>query len=498
MDARYVHPQIASIWGNEAKLARWQETELAVIGARADLGRISPADAVEVASILTATPIDISWWLEREKETKHDLAAFVDERVRHLPVGLQRLFHSGMTSYDTEESAFVGALDLSAELVYGEVDAFLGLLLRMAHEERFTVMMGRTHGQEAQIMSFGKRILSWYRQVRETQLSLHVAMENLRYSKLSGAIGNNAEIDAELEQRALARLGRVPYHGATQILPRELFHPLAASLAAMAQSLNKVALDIRLGARSGRPLYREPFGKGQKGSSAMPHKKNPIAAEQMQGMANMAAGYANMILSTIATWEERAIEQSCVERVAWPDLFHAVLNMLAKMTSVMNGLRIYRDQMLLEVVESNGCYATSVAKEFLKERGAAVQIDAENAYRIVQLAAFNAFETSEDLRPLSERASSFEAARKGLAHATWVTREGSSWRYSIQELIPGGQLRVSDELAVTAPCVQAWNSLLRQLFANAEVREEWDKLFTPEYHLAGEVSLFEAFPPPSR
>ena len=182
---------------------------------------------------------------------------------------------------------------------------------------------------------------------------LHEVSTNLDYSKLSGAIGNYGSINPEVEIKALELLELQPYYGATQIMPRELYAPLAQALAQIVSTLNKIAMAIRLGARSGNPIYHEPFKKTQMGSSAMPHKKNTIRTEQIEGMERMAHNYLQMIMENIKTWEERAIEQSCVERVAWPDLFHVTIHSLRSMNFVLSGLQVYPDNMLREIIESS-------------------------------------------------------------------------------------------------------------------------------------------------
>lgn len=489
MIKRYANAEIDRIWANPNKLALWQATEIAVIQARANLEIISQAVYREITGTLQSHPIDLDWWLVREKEVRHDLQAFIDERLRFLPSELQQYFHQGMTSYDTEEPSFSQMLLHSVALVEIELAGLKKTLEKLALEYQYTIMNGRTHGQEAELQTFGKRCLTWYRAVMVDAAILQRTQENLAYSKISGAIGNYGGMDPKIEAEALRLMGMKPFYGATQIMPRELYAPLAQALCQIVLTLDKIAIDIRLGARSGRPIYQEPFGKKQKGSSKMPHKKNTISTEQLEGMARMAQGFLQMILQNIRTWEERAIEQSCVERVAWPDLFHIVLHSLKTLTGVLDGLVVYADNMMWEVVDSRGCYASGEAKDFLRERVAAFGLASEDAYRMVQLAAFNAFEPSVDeLELRTNLTGSFEGAKAWLLFFQKNQRKPP---VSIQHIIINGQLRVSSDLDVSSNDVQHWNGILKQIFADSTNLSKWNEIFTPAYLLRHEATLYK-------
>ena len=390
---RYKYIEIDKIWLDENKLLLWQKTELAVLKARAHLGDgISREEYERINQSLKENPANIKWWKAKDEEIHHDLNAFIQERIRFIPKELQKHFHQGMTSYDTEEPAFAKMVKDSIEIVERYYFELEKVLEEMAMKYRYTIMNGRTHGQEAEMQSFGKRCLTWLQDLRISFENLKKSKENLRFSKLSGAIGNYGGITPAIEVEALEFLDFKPQYGVTQIMPRELYAPIAQGLSQLVATINKIALTIRLGARSGRPINQEPFTKKQTGSSAMPHKKNTISTEQMEGMCRMAKAYAMAIMENIQTWEERAIEQSCVERVFWPDLFHVTTRVLKVMKRVLEGLVVYPNNMLQEIHESRGCYASSHAKEILKRLG----FDFNEAYRIVQLAAFNAFESSRE------------------------------------------------------------------------------------------------------
>ncbi len=484
MIERYSQIPIDRIFSDSNKLKLWQETELAVIQAYSEAGLCTKSDFDELSSILLKKPIDVRWWKRRDKVIGHDLNAFLEERIRLLPTKLQPIFHRNITSYDTEEAAFARMLLMALRLVNQAVIRFDAILVDHARIYRYTLMVGRTHGQQGELQTHGKRCLTWLRQLRQAKAALDNAGTTLRYSKISGAVGNYGALHPETEKRALAILGLLPFEGATQIMPRVLYAPLAQSLAQLVQVLDQIAFDIRLNARTPLPLYQEPFGKKQKGSSAMPHKKNTIVTEQLEGMARMAVKYAEGIQANIHTWEERAIEQSCVERVFWPDLFHVVLHSLAKMEKVVSGLIVHRHNMLIEIVMCRGCYATAGAKEVLKDLVAPFGLKAEDAYRIIQLAAFNIFEYPG---PKLLLPTSLAMAERQLSELK------VEWRLEVTlaDHISGAQLRQSSELGASAWKVKQWNRVLRRVFSEERSLLVWKESFLPSEILKHEFHLFE-------
>jgi adenylosuccinate lyase len=489
MIPRYEQPEITKIWSNENKLRLWQETELAVIRAKVALGKLDREIWLKISRILRRKPIDIPWWLMRDKEINHDLNAFIDERRRYLPPELQHYLHEDITSYDAEESAFGIMLKQSVLLIKKELLGTRVVIRDMAIKYRYTVMMGRTHGQEAELQTFGKRCITWFRQLDIDLATLKGAEQNLKLSKISGAVGNFGGISPEVEKAALKILGFKPFYGATQIMPRELYAPIAGALCQTVLTLDKISTDIRLGARSGNPIYREPFSKKQKGSSRMPHKKNTIATEQIEGMARLARGCNDAIMGNIKTWEERAIEQSCVERVAWPDLFHVTIHSLRTITKVLKGLVVYPDNMLLEVINSRGCYASGEAKTFLAERGVPFGLTAEEAYLIVQLAAFNAFRPQPDAEELrSGPPISFEVAEWWLARFQSIKMKPP---VSIQDIIIQGKLETSPELEASADEVARWNKILADIFRQEKNSAEFRAIFSVPYLLRNEKKLYQ-------
>lgn len=491
MIPRYAQAEITGVWSDGNKLSLWQKNELAVTEAKTNLGLIDRDVFMRMSEILKGAPIDLEWWKKKDREIRHDLNAFIEERVRFLPLGLRPYFHGEeeLTSYDVEEPAFAKMLKDSVIPVEEEASGIMNVLEGLARKYRYTIMMGRTHGQEAELQTFGKRCLTWYQALGVNLLFLKMAKRGLRYSKISGALGNYGSIDPKVEKEALKILGFQPFYGVTQIMPRELYVPLAQSLCQIVITLDKIAIDIRLGARSPRPIYQEPFAKAQKGSSRMPHKKNTISTEQMEGMARMAKGNFHTIMENIKTWEERAIEQSSVERVAWPDLFHIVLHSLRSMARILRGLAVYPDNMLWEMIDSRGCYASGETKKFLAKKGVPFSLSSEEAYRIVQLAAFNVFEASNEAKYLRENPpTSLGQANELLLRLQAIPRSAP---ISIKDVILNGKLKVSSELEATKANVQKWNEVLRQIFQDQGNTEEFRQIFSAPYLLRHEAKLYQ-------
>ena len=490
MIERYADKTITEMWTDREKVRRWQKTELAVIKAREKAGIIPKGTYWTITdSLLQAGPCDITWWKEREDVLRHDLNAWLEERMRFIPSEFQQYFHQGLTSYDTEEPAFALMLDASTGHIITLAEKLLSALHEKALKFRCTPMNGRTHGQEAELQSFGKRCLTWFQDLQWTEATLNqIRTSDLKVSKLSGAMGSYSGLSPELEQAALAEMKLEPFYGATQIMPRILYAPLASALADIATVLDKIATDIRLGARSGRPLWHEPFGKKQKGSSAMPHKKNTISTEKVEGMARMARSYAAGIKENIKTWEERAIEQSSIERGFWPDLFHVVAHALVTMTKVITGLVVYPDNMMREIIDSRGTYASNEAKEFLVKHGSPVGIGREDAYRIVQLASFNAFWRGRHEPPANFKESDtlFQKFNDD-ARQTYNPRRGDS----IEIIISNAALQYSDELDAMPDVIDEWKKKLMNLFIpNERLKKDWHALFLPSHALKREAFLF--------
>ena len=268
MIPRYANKEIDRIWSDIYKIRQWEQVELAAIDAQEELDLIPAGTSFAIRSALTAHPIDeesVKWWKEEEKRTKHDLTAFLSERKRFISPELQKYIHKGMTSYDTEELPTQLRILESIAVVAKAIDAFFAVLRRQSLAHCNTIMVGRTHGQWAKLQSFGKRVLTWYAQVTVDVASIMIAAERLKYSKLSGAIGNYQGLTPEVEARVLTKFGFQPFYGATQIVPRNMHAEVSDALARLCLSIGKIDFDIWLSARSGYCLMQEPFSKQQTG-----------------------------------------------------------------------------------------------------------------------------------------------------------------------------------------------------------------------------------------
>jgi adenylosuccinate lyase len=491
MDGRYANKEIEAIWSLKNKASLWQKSELAMIEARVRLGLVSNITYSAIKKHLKK-PTRLNRWAELEAESHHDLGSWVDERKELLPPELQLYFHDGMTSYDTEEPAFLKMIVESVGIVEQQLGSLLHNLLELSLSHRDTVMVGKTHGQAAKLQSFGKMCFTWWRNLRLGADELQRSGMKLHHSKMSGAIGTYGDVTPELEEGALNILGFDPFYGATQIMPREIYAPLAAALYQLVLTCEKIATDIRLGARSTLPLFHEPFDEKQKGSSAMPHKKNTIVTEKICGMARLAEGYFSAIMRNIVTWEERAIEQSSVERVAWPDLFHIIVHVIGQLSRVIKGLVVYPENMLEEALDLRGAHASDEAKGFLSKHLAAVGIDSRAVYRMVQLACFNVHAGRLVRKQDSEiyNGSDFDVKYK-VDNLFRVCTKSDKWLLSICDILRDGQLQSSVSLKVSEEEITSWNKALLNLFDNDRLREEWEALFLPSYALRYERVLFQ-------
>lgn len=509
MDKRYVNPKIVEIWSERNKKQLWQRSELAVLEARANLGQLDRAIFEAIERILNHHAIDLEWCDAREKETDHDLEAFLDERRRFLVPDLVRKMieggmlpdmsaeslapelHRRMTSYDTEEPAFNTMLMRSYEACKDMIPPLLNAIKSLALKYRYTPMLADTHGQPAEIQSFGKMCLTWHNDIAEQWDIVEMLSFVLYRSKMSGMIGNYGGLGPEVEAEALRIMGLMPYYGATQIMPRGPYSTFAQALCDTVMVISKAALDIRLGARGGlgKAIYQEPFGSKQKGSSRKPDKKNTIKTEKLEGMARMAKGYAAMIRDNIITWRERAIEQSCVERNAWPDLFHVFCHSVETATKVFERLTVYPDHMMQEIVDNRGCFASGEAKEFIRDCFAIAGLSVEDAYRAVQLASFKVFAPSVRSMTLREKPpASSDAADKALE---FISAAEVITLHSVIGILEQGELKSILGLDVSEEQIARLNSALREVFKNPAMAIEFGKLFKPSYWLRNEAILFE-------
>ena len=351
--ARYARPAMSRVWSEEAKLEQWLAVELAALDAWAEVGVVPAASALAVRErARVPSPAQIA---ERERVTNHDVAAFVDAVAAGLgPDG--RWFHYGLTSSDVLDTALSLIVQRAGDLILEGVDRVSRAALARADEHRDTVTIGRTHGVHAEPTTFGLKLLGWVFQLERDRERMERALTGLRVGKLSGAVGTYASTTPEVERIACERLGLEPAPSSTQILQRDRHAELLSALAILASSLDRFALEIRHLARTEVREVEEPFGTGQKGSSAMPHKRNPIVAERICGLARLVRGYASVGLENVALWHERDISHSSAERVVLPDAFLAVDYMLDRFAWLVEGLVVRPERMRANLEATGGLF----------------------------------------------------------------------------------------------------------------------------------------------
>jgi adenylosuccinate lyase len=391
--ARYSRPAMVRIWSEEAKLARWLEVELAALDAWAEVGAV-PADVADSVR-RRATPPSPGRVEEIERETGHDVAAFVDAVAETLG-DEGRLFHYGLTSSDVLDTALALAVQEAGALVLEGLDRALAAVVRRAEEHRETVTMGRTHGMYAEPTTFGLKLAGWAFTLDRERERVRRALEGLRVGKLSGVVGTYAAIDPEVERIACERLGLEPAPTSTQVIQRDRHAELLSALALLASSLDRFATEIRHLARTEVREVEEAFGRRQKGSSAMPHKRNPITAERICGLARVVRANALVGLENVALWHERDISHSSAERVVIPDSFLAVDYMLDRFTWLLEGLVVHAERMRENVELGRGLHFSQRLLLALVESGLA----RDDAYRRVQRHATRAWNEGTGLEEL--------------------------------------------------------------------------------------------------
>ncbi|MBW8742358.1 MAG: adenylosuccinate lyase [Acidobacteria bacterium] len=393
MVPRYSRPAMTRIWSDERKLARWFDVELAALEAWADVGAI-PADDVAAirARAQVPTPERVA---EIERVTDHDTAAFVDAVTEQLgPEG--RWVHFGLTSSDVVDTALSLQIQEAGVLVLDGIERALALVTARAEEQRNTVCIGRSHGIHAEPITFGWKLAGWAFELDRARTRLAAALETNRVGQLSGTVGTYAQVEPEVERIACEKLGLEPDPLSTQVIARDRHAEMLAALALCATSLERFATEIRHLARTEVREVEEPFGKGMKGSSAMPHKRNPKVAERICGLARVVRAAAVVGLENVPLWHERDISNSSSERVVVPDAFLALDYMLDRFAWIVEGLVVYPERMRRNLDASHGLVFSHRLLLALVEAG----IARDEAYRLVQRHAMQAWEEERDFRAL--------------------------------------------------------------------------------------------------
>jgi adenylosuccinate lyase len=392
MIARYTHPEMGRIWSEQRKYETWLQVELAAADAMAEAGLIPPQAARDLRA---NAAVDIARIEEIEKTTQHDVIAFTTA-VAEKTGPAARWLHFGLTSSDVIDTAQALQMVEACDLTLTNLAAAAAAVKRRAEEHRRTPMIGRTHGVHAEPMTFGLKLALWYAELARATRRLQQARETVRVGKISGAVGTFAHLEPAIEAAVCRRLSLEPAPISSQVIQRDRHAELLTTLAIIAASLEKFALEVRGLQKTEIGEVEEPFGKGQKGSSAMPHKRNPIGCEQIVGLARLLRGNAMAALENVALWHERDISHSSVERVILPDSFIALDHMVRRFTRIVTGLVVHPERMHQNLQRSRGVIFSGQVLLELAKRG----VSREQAYEWVQRNALRAFDEQKEFKAL--------------------------------------------------------------------------------------------------
>lgn len=387
MISRYSRPEMAALWSDESKFQCWLEVEIAVCEAQAELGVI-PKEAV--ADIKAKARFDLKRIDEIEAEVRHDVIAFLTSVAESVGEN-SRFVHLGMTSSDVVDTALALQLRKASVLLMKDMDALEAAILKQARKHKHTVTIGRSHGIHAEPTTFGFKLAVWLEEIRRNKQRLKDATEMISVGQVSGAVGTYSNISPEVEKLTCKHLSLTPDPVSTQIVQRDRHAQYVWTLACIASSLDKFATEIRHLQRTDVLEVEEPFAKGQKGSSAMPHKRNPVGCENISGLARIIRGNSLAALENIPLWHERDISHSSVERVILPDSTVLLDYMLARFTKIVDDLVVYPENMLSNMDVFGGIVFSQAFLIKLVERG----MSREDAYKIVQGNAMQAWNTKD-------------------------------------------------------------------------------------------------------
>jgi adenylosuccinate lyase len=397
MIARYTRPEMGRVWSDENRYAQWLEVELAASEALAETGEV-PAQAA--AQLRRHASFDVDRILEIEREVKHDVIAFTTA-VSHgmAAVGqaeASRWLHYGLTSNDIVDTAQALLVKQASTLLISGLERLMDVLKHRAFEFKDTLQIGRTHGVHAEPITFGLKIALWYDEARRNLGRLRQAAEEMRIGKISGAVGTFGHIGPEAEERICAKLGLKPAPVASQVISRDRHAHYVSTLALVCALCEKIALEVRHLQRTEVREVEEPFSAGQKGSSAMPHKRNPVTSEQICGLARVVRANVQAAFENIALWHERDISHSSVERIILPDSAILTDYLLAKTEWLVAGMQVYPDRMRRNLESTRGLVSSG---QLLLDLAAAGMLR-EEAYRIVQKHAMDAWQNDRNFSDL--------------------------------------------------------------------------------------------------
>jgi adenylosuccinate lyase len=394
MIERYSRPEMVAIWTEENKYKAWLEVEILACEAWAELGDIPKED---VAAIREKASFDISRIYEIEQETRHDVVAFT--RAVSETLGDERKWvHYGLTSTDVVDTALGYLIKQANHILRNDLTKFIEILKSKAMEHKNTVMMGRTHGVHAEPTTFGLKLALWYEEMKRNLERFELAAKGVEFGKISGAVGTYANIDPFIEQYVCEKLGTTAAPISTQTLQRDRHAEYMATLALIATSLEKFATEIRGLQKSETREVEEAFGKGQKGSSAMPHKRNPIGSENISGLARVIRGYMLSAYESVPLWHERDISHSSVERVILPDATGLLNYMLNRFGNIVQNLTVFPENMKRNMERTFGLIYSQRVLLALIDKG----LSREVAYDTVQKRAMQAWEEQRSFREIVE------------------------------------------------------------------------------------------------
>ncbi|MDH5541372.1 MAG: adenylosuccinate lyase [Nitrospinota bacterium] len=392
MIERYSLKEMRELWSLENKFRVWLKIEVLACEAHADLGNI-PKESLKV--IQERSNFDIARIDEIEKETRHDVIAFLTSVAEYVGPD-SRFIHMGLTSSDVVDTALCYLCKEAGEIIIKKIDRLMDVLKAKAYEYKDVPCMGRTHGVHAEPTTFGLKMALFYQEMKRNRKRLAAAIENISVGLISGAVGTHAHLSQDIEKYVCEKMGLKPAEISTQIIQRDRHAEYLATMAIIASSMDNIALEIRHLQRTEVLEAEEFFAKGQKGSSAMPHKRNPVNCEQICGLARVVRGNAQAGLENVALWHERDISHSSVERVIIPDSTMLVDYMLDKTARIMENLLVYPERMMRNIGRSFGLFYSQRLLLALIETG----ITREEAYAMVQKQAMRAWEEEKPFRDL--------------------------------------------------------------------------------------------------
>lgn len=388
---RYTRPPMADLWSEEQKFQSWLDVELAASAAWSEIGAIPPED---VETLYDNADFDVDRIKEIEKETKHDVVAFT--RAVSETLGEEKKWvHYGLTSTDVVDTAYMVRIKKANGLIRTQLERMIDVLADKAREHKHTLTMGRTHGVHAEPTTFGLKLARFYDEMTRQKERFERAAEEMRVGKLSGAVGTYAHIPPEVERLTCERLGLKPAPISTQVLSRDRHANYLSVIAGIGTTLEKMAVEVRHLQRSEVREAEESFSAGQKGSSAMPHKRNPVGSENITGCARLLRGFMNSEFNNVALWHERDISHSSVERVVLPDATTLLHYALRRFSGIIDNLVVYEDTMRENMEETYGLYNSQRLMLKLIDKG----LSREEAYDRVQPLAMTAW---EEERPFQE------------------------------------------------------------------------------------------------